>query len=130
MGATLPTHQFATSMGDGWKKGTHKTAYKINFGSCCEGTPLLDMVAGKVSLRKMRSSGNYLKLDMMVDSQNPGMLKAGVRGQPGLHSKTSQKAGARGRQKANCSLGMCEWSWAMGQTLSSPVRDSKANWAY
>lgn len=44
-----PHTQFATSVRDGQKKGTHKTACKINSGSCHERTPLLDMVAGKVS---------------------------------------------------------------------------------
>lgn len=48
-GHRLSQIQFTTSVGDGQKKGTHKTACKINSGSCHERTPLLDVVAGKVS---------------------------------------------------------------------------------
>ena len=35
--------------------------------------PVLDMVAVKVALMKMRSNGNHLKLCMVVDSWNLGM---------------------------------------------------------
>lgn len=83
-----PTDQIATSVGDGQeKKSTHKTACKINSGSCheasrCDEMPLSDITAGKASLRKMRSNGNHLKLGIVLDSWNPGMLKAGARGLP------------------------------------------------
>lgn len=59
------------------------------------------MVAGKVSLRKMRSNESHLKLGMVADSWNPGMSKAGARGQPGLHSKTLSKKKRNRKRKNN-----------------------------